>query len=342
MNAEFFDALDALEKTRGIPKQYMYERVEAALTSAVKKETDCANVHVVIDESKKEVRVYRCLDIVEEVENPKTQISLEEAKKISRKYELGGVYEVEMKTKTFGRLSAQAAKQVIVQGIREAEKNNILREYEKKREEIVTALVTKVNDNTGDVIVDTGTSETVLLKSEQIPGESFAVGDRVKVFITEVRRPDQTTGPLVTLSRTQPNMIKRMFELVVPEIQDGTIIIHGVAREAGSRTKLSVYSRNPEVDPIGACVGTGSSRIASIIRELHGEKLDIVTYSEDPSEYIASALSPAKVKSVEFDGERSAKVYVDNDHLSLAIGREGQNVRLAARLTGFKIDIKGV
>lgn len=342
MNAEFFDALDALEKTRGIPKQYMYERVEAALTSAVKKETDCANVHVVIDENKKEVRVYRCLDIVEEVENPKTQISLEEAKKISRKYELGGVYEVEMKTKTFGRLSAQAAKQVIVQGIREAEKNNIIREYEKKREEIVTALVTKVNDNTGDIIVDTGTSETVLLKSEQIPSESFAVGDRVKVFITEVRRPDQTTGPLVTLSRIQPNMIKRMFELVVPEIQDGTVIIHGVAREAGSRTKLSVYSRNPEVDPIGACVGTGSSRITSIIRELHGEKLDIVAYSENPADYIASALSPAKVQSVEFDGERSAKVYVDNDHLSLAIGREGQNVRLAARLTGYKIDIKGV
>ncbi len=339
MNAEFFTALDLLEKTKGIPAEYMTERIEAALVNAVKKETGAANVRVLIDPVKKDLKVFQCKDVVEVVEDPSAQITVEDAKQVSRKYKLGSVCEIEMKTKTFGRLSAQAAKQVIIQAIREAERSNMIREYEKKREEIVSAIVTKVDNGTGDVVVDTGTSEAVLPKDEQIPGEDLRVGDRIKLFITEVNRGAQ--GPLVTLSRTHPNMVKRMFELVVPEIQDGIVIIKGISREPGSRSKISVFSRDPEVDPIGACIGNGGMRIAEIVNELCGEKIDVVTFSEKPEEYIASALSPATVREVEFDGERSAKVLVDSDQLSLAIGKEGQNARLAARLTGYKIDIKG-
>lgn len=215
-----------------------------------------------------------------------------------------------------------------------------MKEYEKKREEVVPAVVTKLLEDTGDIVVDTGTSETVMRHEEMIPGEHFEVGDRIKVFITEVRREGQV-GPIVTLSRTHPGMIKRLMELEIPEIQDGVVIIKGVAREAGSRTKVSVFSRDEAVDPVGACIGERGQRIAQIVDELGGEKIDVVKFSEIPEEYIAAALSPAEVKNVEFDGERSAKVLVDSDQLSLAIGKEGQNARLAARLTGYKIDIKG-
>lgn len=339
MNAEFFTALDMLEKTKGIPSAYMIEKIEAALQNAVKKETGSTGVRVVIDREKKDFRVFQQRAVVEEVNDPANEISVEDAKKVSRKYTLGSVCEVEMKTKNFGRLSAQAAKQVIIQGIREAERTNMVKEYERKREEIVSAIVTAVDDSTGDVRVDTGTSEATLPKSEQIPGEYLMVGDRIKVFITEVNRTGE--GPVVTLSRTHPNMIKRMFELVVPEIQEGIVIIKGISREPGSRSKLSVYSRDEAVDPIGACIGPNGMRITEVVEELRGEKIDIVNYYEQPEKYIASALSPAVVREVEFDGERSAKVLVDSEQLSLAIGKEGQNARLAARLTGFKIDIKG-
>ncbi len=340
MNAEFFDALDALEKTKGIPKEYMLERVEAALCSAYKKEKGQENVRVVLDPEKKDVRVFSQQTVVAEVTDPEVEISVEQARKISKKYKEGDIVETEVKTKSFGRLSAQTAKQVIIQGIREAERSNIIKEYEKKREEVVTAQVTKILDDTGDLVVDTGTSETVLRRDELIPGESYGVGDRLKVFITEVRREGQT-GPVVTLSRTHPGMIKRLLELEVPEIQEGIVIIKGVAREAGSRTKVSVYSRDEDVDPVGACIGERGQRIAQIVDELCGEKIDVIKYSEVPEEYIASALSPAQVKEVEFDGERYARVIVSADQLSLAIGKEGQNARLAARLTGYKIDIKG-
>lgn len=341
MNVEFFNALDELEKLRGIPKEYMLEKVEAALTSAFKKERGNSNVRIAIDPEKKDVKVYEFKNIVEEVVNPETEISLEEAKKLSRRHVLGGVVEAEVKTKNFGRLSAQTAKQVIIQGIREAERSNAIREYEKRREEVVTAQVVKSPDSDGNVVIDTGTSEAVLLKNEQIPGEELCLGDRIKVFVSEIRR-DSQSGPVVTLSRTHPGLVKRLFELEIPEIQDGVVIIQSIAREAGSRTKMAVYSRDEDVDAVGACIGNRGVRIAEIVDELCGEKIDVVQYSEDPAEYIAAALSPAAVRGVELDGERSARVTVDSDQLSLAIGKEGQNARLAARLTGFKIDIKGI
>lgn len=341
MNTEFFNALEALEKERGIPKEYMLERVEAALISAYKKDSGGnSNVRVVLDPVKKDVKVYQLKNIVETVEDPETEISLEDAKKVNRKYTLGGVAEFEVKTKNFGRISAQTAKQVIIQGIREAERSMMIREYESKKEEVITATVVKIDPQNGNVVVDTGTSEAVLLKGEQIPGEEFEVGEHIKVFVMEVK--NEIKGPIVTLSRTHFGLVKRLFELEVPEIQDGTVVIKGIAREAGSRTKMAVESRDENVDPVGACIGNRGGRISSILNELHGEKIDIVKYSEQPEEYVLAALSPASVKSVTMDGERSCRVIVAPDQLSLAIGKEGQNARLAARLTGYKIDIKTV
>ncbi len=339
MNNELFLALEALEKEKGISKEYMLERIEAALVSAFKRENaGGGNVRVAINEAKRDIKVYQQFNVVEVVEDPTTEITLEEAKQISRRNTLGGVCEIELKPKNFRRLSAQAAKQVIIQGIREEERKLVRAEYETKREEIVTALVTKVDNTDGAVVVDTGTSEAVLIKDEQIPGENLSVGDRVKVYISEVR--NETRGPIVILSRTHPNLVKRLFELEVPEIADGVVLIKGVCREAGSRTKIAVYSRDPDVDAVGSCIGNRGARIGVILDELCGEKIDIVKYSDDVGEYIAAALAPATINEVIIDGERSAKVYVDSDQLSLAIGKEGQNARLAARLTGFKIDIK--
>ena len=240
-----------------------------------------------------------------------------------------------MKTKNFGRISAQTAKQVIVQGIREAERTMMIKEYESKREEVVTATVIKIDPVTENAVVDTGTSEAVLLKSEQIPGEIYTVGQKLKVFIMEVK--NEVKGPIVTLSRTHFGLVKRLFEIEIPEIQDGTVVIKGI-----SRTKIAVESRDENVDPVGACIGNRGTRIASILNELGGEKIDIIKFSEDAEEYVAASLSPATVKSVTLDAERSCRVIVDPDQLSLAIGKEGQNARLAARLTGFKIDIKTV
>ncbi|MCQ2456258.1 MAG: transcription termination factor NusA [Clostridia bacterium] len=341
MNSELFEALDLLEKTKGIPVDYMLEKVEAALISAYKKEEGSASVRVAINREKKTLKLFRVRTVVDEVLDPKSEISLEEAQKLSRRYTLGTVVEDEMKTKNFGRISAQTAKQVIVQGIREAEKSNIIRDYEKKREEIISAVVVKRDDSNGDVVVDTGTSNALLPKDEQIPGEDLRVGDRIKVFVTEVSKTGEK-GPLVTISRTHPAMVKRMFEAEIPEIADGIVIVRGIAREPGSRTKIAVESRDENVDAVGACIGNRGMRIGDIVDELHGEKIDVIEYSEYAEKYIAASLSPATVREVEFDGERSAKVIVDGDQLSLAIGKEGQNVRLAAKLTGYKIDIKGV
>lgn len=340
MNTEFFAALELLEKEKGIPKDYMLEKIEAALVSAYKKENEGnSNVRIAIDEDKKQVRVFQQKTVVEEVTNPVAEISLEEARSINKRNSLGKVIEIELKTKNFRRLSAQAAKNVIIQGIREAERKNMIKEYEDRREEIITATVTKTDIVNGGVVLDTGTSEAVLIASEQIPGESFYVGEKVKVFVTEVRK-ESLKGPVVTLSRVHPGLVKRLFELEIPEIQDGVVLVKGVAREAGSRTKIAVMSRDPDVDPVGACIGNYRMRISNIVEELRGEKIDIIKYSETPEEYIAAALSPANVISVTLDGERSCRVIVEPDQLSLAIGKEGQNARLAARLTGFKIDIK--
>lgn len=341
MSAELFEALELLEKTKGIPVDYMLEKVEAALVSAYKKEEGSTSVRVAVNREKRQLKLYHVRTVVEEVTDPKSEISLEDAQRISKRYTLGTTVEDEVKTKNFGRISAQTAKQVIVQGIREAEKTNIIRDYERKREEVISAVVVKRDDTNGDVVVDTGTSNALLPRNEQIPGEELYVGDRVRVFICEVGRVGER-GPMVMLSRTHPAMVKRMFETEIPEIADGIVLVKGVAREAGSRTKIAVMSRDENVDAVGACIGNRGMRINDIVSELNGEKIDVIEYSENAEEYIAAALSPATVREVEFDGERSAKVTVDGDQLSLAIGREGQNVRLAAKLVGYKIDIKGV
>ncbi len=339
MNTEFFTALDLLEKERGVPAAYMIEKIEAALISAYKKEYgNNTNVRILIDPNKKDVRVYQQKEVVEVVENPETQISLTDAKCIAKKYKLGSVVETEVKTKNFRRLSAAAAKSVIIQGIREGERLAMQEAYENKHEEIITATVSKVDRETGNVLLETDTSRAVLLRSEQIPGEEFMVGDKIKVFVMEVNK--EARGPVVTLSRAHAGLVRRLFELEIPEIADGIVIVKGVAREAGSRTKISVYSRDEDVEPVGACIGNKGVRLNAIINELCGEKIDIVHYDERIEDYVANALAPAEVISVTMTGERACRVRVAPDQLSLAIGKEGQNARLAARLTGCKIDIK--
>lgn len=339
MNTEFFTALDLLEKERGVPAAYMIEKIEAALVSAYKKEYgNNTNVRILIDPNKKDVRVYQQKEVVEVVENPETQISLTDAKCIAKKYVLGSVVETEVKTKNFRRLSAAAAKSVIIQGIREGERLAMQEAYENKHEEIITATVSKVDRETGNVLLETDTSRAVLLRSEQIPGEEFMVGDKIKVFVMEVNK--EARGPVVTLSRAHAGLVRRLFELEIPEIADGIVIVKGVAREAGSRTKISVYSRDDAVEPVGACIGNKGVRLNGIINELCGEKIDIVHYDERIEDYVANALAPAEVISVTMTGERACRVRVAPDQLSLAIGKEGQNARLAARLTGCKIDIK--
>ena len=342
MNAEFFNALDLLEKEKGIPKEYMIAKIESALANACRRELGPTTViRVQLDPVKNDFKVFwqRAVVADGEVEDPKCQISVSEAKAISRRNKLGGVVETKLDTKNFRRLSAQNGKQMIIQAIRDAERERQTREYEEKKEEVITAIVDKVDTTNGNLILDTGTGYATLLKSEQIPGEFFDVGDRIKVFISEVKS-GETRGPIVTLSRVHPNFVKRLFELEIPEIQDGTILIKGVSREAGSRTKIAVMSLDENVDAIGSCIGKNGMRISAVLAELGNEKVDIIKYSENIEEYVAEALSPAKVISVTMEEERSCKVIVSPDQLSLAIGKEGQNAKLVARLTGCKIDIK--
>lgn len=341
MNKALFEALDLLEQEKGIPKTYMLEKLEAALINAYRREMGGkTNVRVQINEEKKDLKVYKQLEVVEEVEDADTQISLAEAKSMSKKNTLGKIVEIQVKPDEFRRLSAITGKQVIVQAIREAERGRLINEYEEKKEEIVTAVVDRIDEETGNVRIAVGSGYATLLKSEQIPGETFEVGQHIKVYLIEVKK--ESRGPFATFSRIHPGLVKRLFELNIPEIADGTVVIMNVAREAGSRTKISVMSRDEAVDPIGTCVGPQNQRKAVITDELAGEKIDIIRYSEDPAEYVAAALAPATVKQVEEDGERSFKVYVSADQLSLAIGKEGQNARLANRLTGMKIDIKAM
>ncbi len=342
MNAELFNALDLLEKENGISKEYMLAKVEEALANACKKEVGAtALIRVHLDPVKCDMKVYHQREVVPdgEVVDTNCQISLSDAKALSRRHKLGGMVETELKTKTFRRFSAQTGRQMLVQAIRTAERERQTREYEEKREEIITAVVDKVDMISGNLILDTGTGYATLLKSEQIPGEVHDVGDRLKVFVSEVKS-GETRGPIVTLSRIHPNFIKRLFELEIPEIQDGTILIRGVSREAGSRTKIAVESRDENVDAIGSCIGKNGMRIGAILDEIGNEKIDIIRYSDSMEQYVAEALSPAKVISVVMDGERSCKVTVAPEQLSLAIGKEGQNAKLVARLTGCKIDIK--
>ncbi len=342
MNADFFNALDLLEKENGISKEYMISQIELALANACRKEVGPTTViRVQLDPNKKDMRVFQQRTVVPdgEVYDEKCEISYSAAKALSRRHKLGGVVETELKTKDFRRLSAQAGKQMIVQAIRTAERERQTREYEEKKEEIITAIVDKVDTTNGNLILDTGTGYATLLKEEQIPGETYDVGDRIKVFVSEVKS-GETRGPIVTLSRVHPNFVKRLFELEVPEIADGTILIKGVAREAGSRTKISVESRDENVEAVGSCIGKNGLRINAILGELAGEKVDIIKYDEDITKYVAEALSPAKVLDVFLEDERTCRVTVSPDQLSLAIGKEGQNAKLVARLTGCKIDIK--
>ena len=338
MNADIFNALELLEK-EGIPQSYMIEKIEQALTSAFKKEFGpTALMRVDMDTTKRKIKAFLQKEVVEVVEDPVCQISLEEAKTVSKKYKLGMMVEKEVKTDAFRRTSAAAAKSVIIQGIREGKRQAMQDAYENKKEEIITVTVGKIDRENGDVMLELDQGTNWLPFAEQIPGEHLTVGQKIKVFLTEINH--EAKGPVISLSRVHPKLVWRLFELEVPEIQDGIVIIRGVSREAGSRSKIAVYSRDADVDAVGACIGNRNMRIDAIISELNGEKIDIVKYSETPEEYIAAALAPATVNSVVMTGERACRVTVDPDQLSLAIGREGQNVRLAARLTGYKIDIK--
>ena len=345
MNAEFFSAIADIEKEKGIPQSYMIEKIEQALLAALRKDypqsAECARV--VLDPVSKTVEMFLQKSVVEEVENPNTEYTLEEAREIEPDVTLGGFINEPVDTNKFGRIAAQAAKQVIIQGIREAERNIVYNEFTSKEHEILTGVVTRVDPRTGGVSIQIGSSsehtEAMLSAGECIASEHLQDGDRIKVYVIEVRRT--TRGPQILISRTHPGLVKRLFELEVPEINEGIVEIKSIAREAGNRTKIAVDSNDPEVEPIGACVGTKGSRVNAIVNELGGEKIDIVRYSENPAEYIASALAPSEVVDVMMhEDEVSCRVIVPDNQLSLAIGKEGQNVRLAARLTGFKIDIK--
>ena len=345
MNADFFAAIEDIEREKGIPREYMYDKINQAMLAAFKKDNPDAaeNVFIEMDEEKKKINMYVQMTAVEEVENPAIEILIDSAKRISKKARVGGVVNVPVETKKFGRIAAQAAKQVIIQGIREAERGIIFDEFTSKEHEILTGIVSKIEPRTGSASIKISSNseftEAMLATNEQIKTEHLTEGDRIKVYVVEVRK--STRGPQVLISRTHPGLVKRLFELEVPEIFDGTVEIRSVAREAGSRTKMAVSSRDHEVDPIGACVGPKGGRVASIVNELGGEKIDIIRYSDDPCEYIAAALSPAEVVKVELlDAPKTCRVIVPDGQLSLAIGKEGQNARLAAKMTGYKIDIK--
>ena len=342
---EFFAAINDIEKERGIPKTYMIEKITQALVAAYKRDHEgiTDNVTVDADEEKGEVRMYVKKDVVETVDNPHTEMSLEDARKALPRAQLGDALRIEIKPKNFGRIAAQTARQVIIQGMREAERGMVFDEFSAKEHEILTGSVTRVDERTGSVSIRLTSggefTDAYLSAGEQVKGEVIHEGDRVKVYVVEVRRSSR--GPQVLISRTHPGLVRRLFELEVPEIYDGTVEVMSIAREAGSRTKLAVWSEDPNVDPIGACVGPRGQRVNAIVEELRGEKVDIIKWSEDPAEYVAAALAPADVLSVTELGEgKSCRVVVPDDQLSLAIGKEGQNARLAARLTGYKIDIR--
>lgn len=345
-NREFFLALDQLERERGIKKSYMLEKITQALAQAYKKDHEGVgdNVVVIADEEKNVVRMLVRRDVVEEVTNPGTEISLEDARKALPHVQLGDVVSSEVKTKNFGRIVAQNARQIIIQGIREAERSKVYDAFADKTDELMSGVVNRIDNRNGNIYVRlTSNGEHVdaqLPVKEQVSGEVYHEGDRVQVYIVDVR--NGARGVQISASRTFYGLVRRLFEMEVPEIFDGLVEIRSVAREAGSRTKMAVWSSDPAVDPIGACVGPRGQRVGKVVEELGGEKVDIIKYSEDPAEYIAAALAPADVVSVEvLEGEpKSCRVVVPDDQLSLAIGKEGQNARLAARLTGFKIDIK--
>ena len=337
--SEFIEALESLSKERRIKKDVLFSAIEAALVSASKRNyMNASNVRVNVDRNTGEVEVVACKTVVEQVTDDQLQISLESARAIRPHYQVGDLVEVEVTPRQFGRIAAQTAKQVVVQRIREAENGAICEEYSDKESEILTAIVQRVESNK-QVIVELGRTEGLLDVGQQMPGEEYHVNDRLKVYLMEVK--NTTRGPQVMVSRTHPGLVKRLFELEVPEIQQGIVQIRAMAREAGFRTKMAVYSTDIQIDPVGACVGPRGTRVESVVNELRTEKIDIIKWSQDPAEYIANALNPARVISVFVsEKEKAARVVVPDNQLSLAIGKEGQNARLAAKLTGWKIDIK--
>ena len=336
--AEFIEALNIIEKEKGIDKEVIFDAIEASLVSACKKNFGSSqNVKVEINRETGEVAVYAQKEIVETVEDPLTQISYQEAKILGPQYHLGDTYNEVITPRNFGRISAQTAKQVVVQKFREAEREILYNQYITKEREIITGIVQRHEKK--NVIVQLGKIDAILLPNEQIAGEEYNFGDRIKVYVLEVKQT--TKGPQIYVSRTHPELVKRLFEQEVPEVHDGVVEIKSIAREAGSRTKIAVWSKDPNVDAVGACVGQNGCRVNIIVSELNGEKIDIIEWNENPETFIASALSPSKVVAVKInDGEQSAKIVVPDHQLSLAIGREGQNARLSAKLTGWRIDIK--
>ena len=343
---EIFAALAMLEKERGIPQTFMMDKIIQAVTTAYKRDhKDVENVIVDVDEEHQRLKMYVQKNVVAEEDyvDPFNEIPVEEAKTISAKYEIGDVVNIPVDNTEFGRIAAGNGKQVIIQGLREAERGMVYDEFNSKQHEILTGVVTRIDPRTNAVSLRIGTgtesTEALLLSGEQVPGEELVEGQHVKVYVVDVRR--STRGPQILISRTHPGLVKRLFELEVPEIYDGTVEVKSIAREAGSRTKMAVWSADENVDPIGACVGPKGQRVAAIVEELRGEKIDIIKWSEDPAQFIAAALAPSDVVDVMMAEEgKACRVIVPDDQLSLAIGKEGQNARLAARLTGSKIDIK--
>ena len=343
---EIFAALAMLEKERGIPQTFMMDKIIQAVTTAYKRDhKDVENVIVDVDEEHQRLKMYVQKNVVAEEDyvDPFNEIPVEEAKTISARYEIGDVVNIPVDNTEFGRIAAGNGKQVIIQGLREAERGMVYDEFNSKQHEILTGVVTRIAPRTNAVSLRIGTgtesTEALLLSGEQVPGEALVEGQHVKVYVVDVRR--STRGPQILISRTHPGLVKRLFELEVPEIYDGTVEVKSIAREAGSRTKMAVWSADENVDPIGACVGPKGQRVAAIVDELRGEKIDIIKWSEDPAQFIAAALAPSDVVDVMMAEEgKACRVIVPDDQLSLAIGKEGQNARLAARLTGYKIDIK--
>jgi N utilization substance protein A len=340
MNLELIGALKDLEKERGISKDVLIEAIETAIVSAYKRNFNLssnASVRVDLDETTGAINVYSRRKVVDDVTDPKQEISLEEAKAIDPNYTIGDIVEEEVTPKDFGRIAAQTAKQVVIQRIREAERSIIFNEYANRAGDVVNGIIQRIDHR--NVIIDLGKVEAVLPVSEQIPGERYEPNQRMKFYINEVKQSSR--GPQIFLSRTHPGLLKYLFELEVPEIQSGVVEIKSVAREAGSRSKIAVFSRDENVDPVGACVGSKGMRVQAVVSQLNGEKIDIVAWVPDEVQFIANALSPAAVIRVILDEvAKTARVVAPDDQLSLAIGKEGQNARLAARLTGWKIDIK--
>lgn len=342
MNEQLLNAVEVLVKAKKVPESVVFSALESVLLTACKRETGSnANTSVSIDRTTGEYHIYAEKNVVETVdpesENAASQISVADAKKINPMYEAGDILQIEVTPKNFGRMAAQTAKQVMIQKLREAERGVIYDEFSGREGDVITGTVKWSESRT--IFVDLGRVEGILPLTEQTEGESFQPNDKIKCYVKEVRKT--TKGPEIILSRTHPGLLKRLFELEVPEIYSGTVEIKSVVREAGSRSKIAVYAMDPTVDPVGACVGPKGQRVQNIVNELHGEKIDIVRWDEDPAIYIANALSPAKVVSVSVaDEDKASYVIVEDYQLSLAIGKAGQNARLAAKLTGWKIDIK--